>query len=237
MPQLITGRTLAAHGAPIDGTGFEYDSEGRLGELLAQRCSPIFSQPITGEFVFGLVVARETRGAYERGVGVFPSGNAGPPEHIHPTYDEHFEIIQGEFVFKVDGRERPARAGEKLMVPMGTPHTFRCVSQGIGAVIVETRPAARTGQVIATLFGMAHEGKTAPGGQPKLLHGMAILSEYADDTVFTAPPPAIAVPLAKLLAPLARALGHHASDAKYLTEAFWRLHVEQPATPMRQVTV
>jgi quercetin dioxygenase-like cupin family protein len=237
MPQLLTGRTLGAQGAPLDGTGFVYDSEGRLGELLAQRCSPVYSQPITGEFVFGIVVASETSGTYERGVGVFPPGNAGPPEHIHPTYDEHFEIIQGEFIFRIDGKARPARQGDQLVVAKGTPHTFRCVGEGLGAVIVETRAAARTGQVIATLFGMTHEGKTALGGQPKFLHGMAILSEYADDTVFTAPPPTIAVPLAKLLAPLARVLGHQASDAKYLTEEFWRLHVEQPTAPMRQVTV
>lgn len=228
MAILTTGRRIGANNTPLDGTGFIYDSEGRLAALLAQRCSPIFSQPITGEWVFGLVTVSETNGAFERGVGVFPPGNAGPPEHVHPTYDEHFEIVQGEFLFKIAGKEQRTCAGDKLVVAKGTPHTFRSISEGDGAVVVETRPGARTGLVIATLFGMAHEGLLTPQGQPKLLHALVIAQEYADDTVFTSPPPAITHVLANLLAPLGRALGYRATEARYLEEAFWRTHVEQP---------
>ncbi|HWQ16132.1 MAG TPA: cupin domain-containing protein [Roseiflexaceae bacterium] len=229
MPTLITGRRLDSRGQPIDGTGFTYDTDGPLAELLARRTSPLVSQPITGEWVFGLVTRAETGGAYERGAGVFPPGNAGPPEHIHPTYDEHFRIVQGEFVFRIGGQERGARAGDELVVSKGTPHTFRCVGSEHGALVVETRPAARTGAVICTLFGMAHEGLLTPQGQPKLLHAMVVGSEYADDTVFTTPPPAVALTIARLLAPLARALGYRAVEPKYFEEAFWRAHVEQPA--------
>jgi hypothetical protein len=57
---------------------------------------------------------------------------------------------------------------------------------------------------------------------------MVIGSEYADDTVFTAPPPSIAIPIAKLVAPLARRLGYRSNDTRYLQEAFWNAHVEQP---------
>lgn len=228
MPKLTTGRRLDSAGEPIDGTGFEYDSASRLAELLTQRRSVIFSQPQTGEWVFGLVLTGETNGQYERGVGVFPPGNAGPAEHIHPAYTEHFEIVQGEFIFKISGAERPARAGDKLSVPPRTPHTFRCVGGQCGAVIVETRPAARTGEVISTLFGMAPEGKLAPNGQPQFLHAMTIGAEYADDTVFTTPPPAVAVPIAKALAPLARMLGYRPTDPWYQSEDFWNARVEQP---------
>lgn len=225
----ITGRKLDPNGHPINGSGFEYESDSHLAELLSQRNSPLFSQPITGEWVFGLVSSAQSAGEFERGVGIFPPGNAGPPEHFHPLYDEHFELLQGEFVFKINGNERTAKAGEKLTIPKGTPHTFRCVGNGHGVAIVETRPAARTGEVISTLFGMAHEGKLTPQGQPKLMHAMVIGSEYADDTVFTNPPPAIAIPIAKILGPIGRLLGYRPTDAKYLEESFWRKHVEQPA--------
>ncbi len=228
MPMKTTGRMFDGIGQLIDGTGFEYDNEGRLASLLDQRCWMICSQPHTGEWVFGLILSNETAGEYERGVGVFRPGNSGPPEHIHPTYDEHFEIIQGEFIFKIGGVEQAAGPGEKLLVKKGTPHTFRCVGDMVGAGVVETRPAARTGEVINTLFGMAHEGKLTQGGQPKFLHAMVIGSEYADDTVFTSPPPAITVPMAKALAPLARLLGYRATYAEYQEEAFWRTRVEQP---------
>ncbi len=228
MPKIMTGRLLDANGQPKDGTGFEYDSDERLAELLSQRISPLFSQPITGEWVFGLVASKDTHGELERGVGVFRPGNAGPPEHFHPTYAEHFDLVRGEFIFKIDGKERRARAGEQFIVPKGTPHTFRCVGDVHGVAVVETHPAARTGEVIATLFGMAHEGKLTPQGQPQFLHAMVIGSEYADDTVFTNPPPNVAIPIAKTLAPLSRALGYRPTYPKYLEESYWSARVEQP---------
>lgn len=228
MARVVSGRRLSADGKPIEGTGFEYESDGPLAALLAQRVSPLFSQPFTGEWVFGVIAAEQTGGEYERGVGIFPSGNAGPPEHFHPIYDEHFDIVQGEFIFKLNGREQRAGAGDKLVATRGTAHTFRCVGPELGVIVVETRPAARIGLVISTLFGMAHEGKLTQAGQPKALHGMVIASEYADDTVMTSPPPSIVIPVAKLLAPVARLLGHRSGDSRYLEESFWRSHVEQP---------
>lgn len=228
MPTLTTGRTIASNGRPVDGSGFEYESDGPLAELLSQRISPLFSQPVAGEWVFGLVSSAQSGGEFERGVGIFPPGNAGPAEHIHPSYDEYFELLSGEFIFKINGSERKAQAREKLTVPKGTPHTFRCVGNVHGVAIVETRPAARTGEVISTLFGMAHEGKLTPQGQPKLMHAMVIGSEYADDTVFTNPPPAIAIPMAKILGPIARLLGYRATYPKYAEQSFWSTHVEQP---------
>jgi quercetin dioxygenase-like cupin family protein len=228
MSTRITGRRLHENGAPIDGTGFAYDEGGRIAELLAQRNSPLFSQPITGEWVFGLVASQETEGEYERGVGIFSPSNAGPPEHIHPTYDEHFEILKGEFIFRLNGEEQRASAGDKLTVAKGVAHTFRCVSESHGAVIVETRPAARTGEVIATLFGLAHEGKLTPAGQPKLMQAMVIASAFAEDTVFTNPPPAIALPMANMLAPIGRMMGYRLTYPEYADLAFWQSKVEQP---------
>ena len=229
MTTITTGRTLDQNGQPIEGTGFDYDSGDRLSELLNQRVSPIFSQPTTGEWIFALELSRDTRGEFERGVVIFRPGNLGPAEHIHPSYDEHFDIVQGEFLFKIGGRERRASAGEQLVVRKGTPHAFRCLSDRYGVVIGETRPAARIGEVISTLFGLAHEGALSPKGQPRLMQAMVIGSEYADDTVFTNPPPKIAIPIAKALAPLGLLLGYRPTYPQYADEAWWSAHVEQPA--------
>lgn len=228
MTTITTGRTLDQHGQPIAGTGFDYDSEGHLAGLLSQRVSPVFSQPVTGEWIFAIVPSKDTRGQLERGVIIFRPGNAGPPEHIHPTYDEHFDILKGEFIFRIGGQEQIACAGDQLVVPKGTPHTFRCVSDRYGVVIRETRPAARIGEVNSTLFGMAHEGLLTPQGQPKLLQAMVIGSEYADDTVFTNPPPNLAIPVARALAPLGRLLGVRPTYPKYADVAWWNARVEQP---------
>lgn len=228
MSKITTGRRIGQNGQPINATGFDYDSDDRLAQLLSQRKSPLFSQPITGEWVFGLVTSAETRGEFERGVGIFTPGNAGPPEHFHPLYDEHFDILTGDFIFNIDGKERKASAGEQLVVQKGTPHTFRCVGDKHGVTVVETRPAARTGEVISTLFGLAHEGALTPQGQPKLWQAMVIGSEYADDTVFTTPPPNIAIPIAKALAPIGRLLGYRPTYPRFVEESYWGAHVEQP---------
>lgn len=228
MSMRTTGRKIDQHGQPIDGTGFSYERDGRLAELLSQRISPLFSQPVTGEWVFGLVSSAESHGEFECGVGIFRPGNAGPPEHFHPLYDELFDILQGEFIFKINGLARKALAGEQLTIQKGTPHTFRCIGEKHGVAIVKTQPAARTGEVISTLFGMAHEGALTSQGQPKFMQAMVIGGEYADDTVFTNPPPQIAIPLAKALAPLARLLGYRPTYPKYADKNFWSARVEQP---------
>jgi hypothetical protein len=87
-------------------------------------------------------------------------------------------IVQGDLIFKFGGKERRAGVGEHLVVQKGTPQTFRCVGDRYGVTIVETRPAARTGEVIATLFGMAHEGALTPQGQSRFLQAVVIGSEY-----------------------------------------------------------
>lgn len=57
---------------------------------------------------------------------------------------------------------------------------------------------------------------------------MVIGSEYADDTVFTNPPPSIDIPVAKALAPIGRFLGYRPTNPKYYEETYWSTRVEQP---------
>jgi hypothetical protein len=60
------------------------------------------------------------------------------------------------------------------------------------------------------------------------MHALVIGSEQADDTVFTNPPPNLAIPMAKALAPIGRLLGYRPTYPKYAEERLWRAYVEQP---------
>lgn len=60
-----------------------------------------------------------------------PEGHS-PPVHIHRTEDEVFHVLGGEFRFQIDGREQSLAAGGFVVVPKGTPHTFRVQSAGGG---------------------------------------------------------------------------------------------------------
>lgn len=56
-------------------------------------------------------------------------GTDGPPTHVHPD-EETFEVTEGEVEFVVDGAVRLLRAGDRLVIPAGTPHTFRVPKGG-----------------------------------------------------------------------------------------------------------
>ena len=54
MAILTTGERLDEEGNPVPGTGFEYDSDGYVAELLAQRTSPLLYSPAAGEWAWAI---------------------------------------------------------------------------------------------------------------------------------------------------------------------------------------
>jgi quercetin dioxygenase-like cupin family protein len=54
-----------------------------------------------------------------------PVGSVAPPPHIHPTLEESFEVLEGEFDLMVDGDWTTLQVGESASVAAGTLHTFR----------------------------------------------------------------------------------------------------------------
>jgi mannose-6-phosphate isomerase-like protein (cupin superfamily) len=228
MARRVTGRQLADDGTPIPDTGFEYDPDGRLAELLSGIESPLHSQPATGAWAVTLTAGEETGGDYARGIGIFAPGADGPPEHFHPSAEESFEIVSGEFVFVIDGDQQRVGPGDELTIEPGVSHTFRSVSEETGAVIGTVRPPGQADAVIKTLYGRAHEGHLAADGSPTFVQGLVMTAALSDDIVFTSPPPLIMNALSKIIAPIARRLGYRAVEPKYTTAEFWHSHVEQP---------
>ena len=49
----------------------------------------------------------------------------GPPLHLHRHHDESWYILEGEYLFEIDGRQIHARAGDTLFAARGTPHAFQ----------------------------------------------------------------------------------------------------------------
>lgn len=82
--------------------------------------------------------------------------------------------------------------------------------------------------MIATLFGLAHEGKLTDDGQPRFLQAMAVAPLLRDDTVFTSPLPRLQNALTTIFAPVARLVKYRATYPRHLEESFWEAHVEQP---------
>ncbi len=60
-----------------------------------------------------------------------PFGDS-PPLHVHRTEDELFQVLEGEVRFQIGETERRAVAGDLLLIPKGTPHTYRVESSAGG---------------------------------------------------------------------------------------------------------
>jgi quercetin dioxygenase-like cupin family protein len=69
----------------------------------------------------------------------------GPPPHIHSREDETFQVLDGEYEFKVDGRSFVAKKGTTIFAPRGIPHTYRYLGKVPGRLMCIITPAGFEG--------------------------------------------------------------------------------------------
>jgi mannose-6-phosphate isomerase-like protein (cupin superfamily) len=154
-------------------------------------------------------------------------GAQGPAEHVHRRSEERFEVREGTVTFRIDGRERRLSSGTEIRVSPGTAHTFRNDSAAEASMHVRTVPPNdRLGEVVVTLFGLAHDGQVDDRGRPSPLRAMAMAEATLEETYFTGVPYGVQKALGEALGPLARAMGYEATEDRYLDEAFWRGRVD-----------
>jgi len=86
------------------------------------------------------VGADETAGATSIFESLRPAGDlGGPGVHRHP-FDEAFYVLEGEYVFSVEGRTIAASEGSFVYVPAGIVHTFRHAGEGAGRMLTICHP-------------------------------------------------------------------------------------------------
>jgi len=216
-----TGRTLDADGHPIAGTGFEFSPESDLGELLAQRTGALISHPTRGVWSAALPSPEDSETI--RALSIYRPGFEGPPEHYHEHSQERFAVEAGAATFRIDDREEPVTAGETIVVDPSERHTFTVGGDGLCYMIVDIDSPGRLRQVLPTLSGLAHDGKADSPLQQAM-----IARRLSGNTVFTDINPDLSRGLNAVLAPIARLRGYQGAYSKYMREAFWGRHVEQP---------
>lgn len=94
--------------------------------------------------VFGLllsfrVLPDEVDGKFALMEAVVPPGLGAPP-NSHAGETETFQVLEGEFLFMIDGTPVPARPGDTLVVPDGAPHAFRCTGDAPGRLLIVNAP-------------------------------------------------------------------------------------------------
>lgn len=64
----------------------------------------------------------------------------GPPLHLHP-FEESFYILEGTFVFELDGVAHSVAPDDFVHVPVNVPHVFQNTGDTDGRYLILIRPA------------------------------------------------------------------------------------------------
>lgn len=152
------------------------------------------SNKITGEKISWIDTSADTNGGHILfDFEIAPKGFV-PVRHLHPSQDEHFEILSGSLRLELNGKTKELKAGDKIIVPRGQPHQWWNDSTDTTVKAkIKFIPALKTEIFFEQFFGLANNGKTKKDGSPKFMQIMAMSNEY--DIYISGPP----VPLQKIM--------------------------------------
>src|SRR5262245_44494472 len=94
---------------------------------------------LLGDQILVKVSSRDTEGAF----AVFEARTLphhGPPLHLHREQDETWRVLEGEYLFEVDGEEIYAGPGATVYAPRGTRHTFQNIGATPGRLMTTVVP-------------------------------------------------------------------------------------------------
>ena len=148
------------------------------------RSGETIENTVTGEVFTWQRVAAETDGKLVLGEMVLPPGGFVTAEHVHPNQEERYEVRSGQLHVRIDGRERIVGPGERLVVPVGTPHVWWNAGQDDVRFRCEVTPALHFETFIETLFGLASDGKTDAKGFPGPLQMAVLMRAYRNATPY-----------------------------------------------------
>lgn len=126
---------------------------------------------VIGEDVTIKISSRDTGGAF----AVFEGRTRplhGPPLHLHRDQDEWWYVVEGEYLFEVDGQEIHASAGATVFAPRGSRHTFQNIGIAAGHTITTVVPGG------LDLFFEEVETAVPRGGVPDLAKMLPIFEKY-----------------------------------------------------------
>ena len=81
---------------------------------------------------------------WEEGI---PAGS-GPPLHIHEKEHEVFTLLSGRVWFRIEDADVEAGPGDIVMIPPGTPHTFKGLADSVALIHLAPGHAARFFQAV-----------------------------------------------------------------------------------------
>jgi quercetin dioxygenase-like cupin family protein len=163
---------------------------------------------VTGETLVFRTTAAETDGASVVVEAFVEPDGAVAAAHVHPAQEERFEVLAGELEFRLGKNTIVAKAGDRILVPAGTPHKFRNVGAETAHFVCEVSPALGFEQLLETMFSLAADGKVNRKGMPNPLRLAVIARHHFGDVRLPFPPAWLQRLGLALGAPLGRLVGY-----------------------------
>jgi mannose-6-phosphate isomerase-like protein (cupin superfamily) len=138
-----------------------------------------------------------TRGTADTAGELFEATNwldphmPGPPEHVHPTAEESYQIVEGTLEVRIGGEWKTVRAGETATVPAGVPHTLRNASAEPVQLVNIHRPAQQFEPFFRDMHSLIQRGKIKrlPPKEPRsAIYAAMLFARYPNEILTTKPP-------------------------------------------------
>jgi mannose-6-phosphate isomerase-like protein (cupin superfamily) len=140
---------------------------------------------------------------------------AGPPLHIHTSFDETFAVQNGELTIIAGDETKILKPGETYLVPKGVPH--KPFNQTDSTIVAEMDSFAfpeKFAVYLTQVYGFIDESP-ANMQPPTVILQMALFNQHFDSYLAEAPPVAIQKFINFLVIPAARLLGYESFYDKY----------------------
>jgi oxalate decarboxylase/phosphoglucose isomerase-like protein (cupin superfamily) len=180
----------------------------------------VFENPLTGERMVFRKTAHYTNGMLlEIEFFIKPHTGKGLGAHIHPSFDERFEIITGSVCYIVGQDEYPAAAGDVVVLPKAIAHVH---PWNAGNDILHMRQVIQFSKpemsmlvsieaFLETLYALAQQGKVGKNGLPKNFLQTVVVAQAIQPATYVAGlPVALQQSLFGALAAIGRAQGYKA---------------------------
>ena len=140
-----------------------------------------------------------TADAFET-INTIAEGGGGPPVHVHPHAEEHYEVLEGALEVLVGGEWRTLGPGDKVVVPPGVPHTVRGHGSSPARIVNVHRPALEYEAFFRHFHRLVRTGaiKLPPRDPRSLLYFALLFSAYPDLQRTVKPPQTVFDALARL---------------------------------------
>jgi quercetin dioxygenase-like cupin family protein len=170
------------------------------------RAGDVIENPVTGETVTFVRTSEDTGGAQLEIELLLRPDAFLPAEHVHPSQEEAFTVLEGAVRFTSGTDVEVVRADRSLVVPSGRRHSWG-PDGGAGArVRVVFTPARSTAHFFDTCFALARDGRVNAKGLANPIRMAQMGRTY--DVYLGAAPVALQRPVFAALDLVGRLLGY-----------------------------